>query len=909
MHLLTETALFESRDYVILSQEEADDLKKQVRIIKQQIEQTRSNLAVQSKYRDAAMSMSKLYSPNAGRRRSLLGNRGSGGSDSAREIEAERETIQQKCEELASELWVLERRIMEPQRRLLEHTAAILQLTHKSSARNASTPKTRAPLVNGVPASPESMYTSSNGRNSMEPDDVLLDEPNWARSFDEVTGALGLDTRVKKGTIEIPMKSPVREQQKLLTEETERLRGENAALKQETDSLRAQTQSLSQELEGLKGQGTGQWQLISDTEKKLEAFNSQLRELVVSADPAKNGSYATPPSGQLEPGDLIGSQLDYLEGALRAVGDSQGNSREAAEMTQNMNGKLQKLLVENGAPDHPMPPDAGAGYDDQARYMQEALGALDSVLQNAANMSKVGAAGRQKGEQNDAILLGLWEIMQSGHADMQQRNQERRRTRLEQGATDEDEDDMSDVEGFDPNEQYSLTAFSTKVQRLYAESTKLKEQKSVLKRQVKQQRELNSKSDGEKDDVLRTKDNELEEARGALARSQQETDDVRRELSDTLAHLETSQQNVSQSGDKLSAAVQAAVQDLQGQLEESNARVVALEASTTDMHKRFEASTNDMQKQLALADANVSTITAQLRQANETKGQAERSLAERTKELAERQQEFTTKQKELEEQQKELEEMTGMVAEFKMRATLAEAELDGAYGSRRERAAEVAALTNASETAKLQAKVDMLQPKIDTLEKELKATVQDLRDITKQAIEAESKISELESELDQATQTARKEKEQLDEAVQEKDRLRAALDDERMKLNVPLSPSGRPNASILTETYRDALKAERKKHEEQLKVCRRTRTFPAPNRPHANRPPERANEQAEARRRAQAAEEGCRARQEPTQSAVTLRTEDVRLYSGHIDTLPNLLYNYASTGLESLERRPSWILV
>lgn len=70
VHLLTETALSDSREWVILSQEEVDDLKKQCQSIVQRIEQTRANLAIQSKYRDAAISMAKLYSP--GKRRSIL---------------------------------------------------------------------------------------------------------------------------------------------------------------------------------------------------------------------------------------------------------------------------------------------------------------------------------------------------------------------------------------------------------------------------------------------------------------------------------------------------------------------------------------------------------------------------------------------------------------------------------------------------------------------------------------------------------------------------------------------------------------------------------------------------------------------------------------------------------------------
>src|ERR1700755_1969452 len=84
VHLLVETALGDSKTFEILSPEEVDELKKQCRALTQRIEQTRQNLAIQSKYRDAAISMAKLYSGSDKRstdttnaqpkqRRSLLG--------------------------------------------------------------------------------------------------------------------------------------------------------------------------------------------------------------------------------------------------------------------------------------------------------------------------------------------------------------------------------------------------------------------------------------------------------------------------------------------------------------------------------------------------------------------------------------------------------------------------------------------------------------------------------------------------------------------------------------------------------------------------------------------------------------------------------------------------------------------
>ncbi|XXG97535.1 Protein SOSEKI 1 [Hypoxylon texense] len=797
VHLLTETALLDSKEYEILSQEEVDDLKKQCQILNQRIEQTRSNLAIQSKYRDAAISMSKLYSPSRGdhTRKSLLGHRHSGSTEAAREAEHELNTIQNRCEELASELWALEKRAMEPQRRLLQHTAGILQLTHKSTKTTAHSPK--VPLVNGVPASPESMYTTSIGRDSINldflEDGFTFDEASLYRSFDQSDM---FNDRARQNTIEIPMKSPIREQTKQLTEESGRLREENR-------ELRAQTDSLLSEINELRGQGSDQWKLISDTEGKLEDYNRQLREIIVSSDPARNSNYRAPPSGRLEPGDMIGSHLDYLRNGLVAIAEGQGNSLEMAEKIQALNAQIQEVLLGANI-NHLPPPDVYLGVDEQLDYMQDSLRIVEEELRQALDATNVNSADKGKSEQFETVLMGLWDIIQAGYADIRQRKQERRKARLEKGL-EPDEEDVSDGESFDLEEPYSLSAFSTKIQWLYTQATKLQEQKGVLKRQIKQQRELNSRSDSEKDQALKDKIDELEEARASLHQAGKETDNVRLQLTRALEDLEKLQQGRSEES--------AAIDEAREQLQERNAKIASLESSARDVQER-----------LAAAEANVEAITAQLQEANDAKNAAIKAVEE--------------KEKELKAKEDELHEMTGMVAEFKMEATLAKAELDGAYGSRKERAAEVAALHNNSESAKM-------QNRMNSLEKELKATAQDLADVVKQSLESEKKIGELEDELDRVRAERSKikdEKDTMNEELErrlheattdleerlesetsrlkkEKEQLQDELDKERLgSARAPLSPGGPNKTSYLTDSYRLGLRAERKKYEEQLRA-------------------------------------------------------------------------------------------
>ncbi|KAI1262257.1 hypothetical protein F5Y18DRAFT_418958 [Xylariaceae sp. FL1019] len=794
VHLLTETALFDSKEYVILSEDEVDSLKKQVQFLNQRIEQARSNLTIQSKYRDAAASMTRLYSPSRaeGRRKSLLGNRLSGGSDAAREAEAEREAVQKKCEDLAADLWALEQRLMEPQKRLLEHTAGILQHAHKTAKKTAA--PGRPALVNGVPASPESMYTTSNGRNSLDflDDGFIFDEASLYRSFD-MTEPLNIAPR--SNPIEIPLKSPVREQNKQLTEETEKLRQEN-------DDFLA-------ELEELRRFQADQWQSINEAEQKLGRYNHQLRDVIVKADPARNANYDAAPSGQHEPGDMLNAHLDYLEKGLYMISDSHssnnksGSDDDATQKIKALNNRIQ-YIVGSANPSHPPPPAASAGLEEHFAYLEDSISAMDDEMQRALDTSR-NSSDKQNLEQTEAVLTGLWDIIQSGYADHRQRKQERRKAREDNGLEPDDED-LSDAETIDLNEPYTLQAFSANIQWLYTQATRLMEQKAVLKRQIKQQRELNSRSDHEKDQQLHDKSDELDQARLQLSRAEQETDKARTQLSQALDDMENLQtlQNVRTEDNR-------AVEEAREQLSQRNAKVASLEAEAQNMQARLE-----------VTEASIETITAQLQEAQEARDAAEKEAEEKRQVM---------RSKDL-----ELENMTGLVAALKTEATMIKAELDGAYGSRKERAAEVAKLHNTSESSKLQIRVT-------ELEEELTSTANDLTDVVKQSLESEKKISELEDQLDKVKadrNRMRDEQEKLHESLEtqlheatrhietrleaeisrlrkEKEQVQEDLDKERFRSGTT-TPNGASKTSYLTESYRVGLRAERKKYEELLRA-------------------------------------------------------------------------------------------
>ncbi|KAJ4316411.1 hypothetical protein N0V84_007848 [Fusarium piperis] len=1016
VHLLTETALSDSKKFEILSQEEVDDLKKQCQSLTQRVESTRQNLTIQSKYRDAAISMARLYSPGKieGRRRSLLGRNSGGDHARAKEAEAERQASERKCEELAAELFNLEKRLMEPQRRLLEHTAGILQLTHKVSKKKGQTLPNQP--VNGMPGSPESLYTYT--RNSMDhpADDNYFNDNYQFGQMDEFSSR----GQLRQNAIEIPLKSPIREQNQL-KEEMEKVRDENTQLRNQTDTL---------------------VRSISDMETRLENLNGSLRDAIVRFNPSKNDEYLEPPFGVpgMEPGEMLRNQMDYLEMGLVAIEAEQDSTDGHGKVDEKIDQRIEALnkqvreLLLTVDPDYPVAPQsAKGGTDAQFAYLEDALRAADSELERAVRAASGGITGVQDNDQVERVLMGLWEMMQSGFAKIKKEKEERRRARMDKGYQDEE---VSDDE-FDVDEPFTISGFSNRVQWLYSQATTLKDQKSVLKRQIKQQRELNNKSDAEKDEEIQRRQEELEETQVLLARAERDAMTAQTMLSETLEELEhartTSTNNIGPSkaeaeeNSKMVAALEADVKRLQtdlagaagaagaahakleerdekiadleadlkqlqtdlasasaaagaaqsqieesnqkiaalqnevqqanvahGQVEERNAKIAALEAEiqkanalrdqldernakisileaevehlnalqeeveerkakiatleaetqqtnalrgqTEERDAKIAALEAELQKasaaearleersarvaqlesdmellqadlagaagaagaaqaqieerntkiaaleaelkqveanllvaessskatsnQLTGVDSVIDALNAQLDETTKSKNMAEESARSLKQQVSTQKEDIAAKKKALKVKEDELELLNMNLVEMKTELTIAQAELDGAYGSRAERAADVAAIKTSGEVMKL-------QNQLTRLKNELTGTVQELEEVTKETLSAEREKIVLENKLEDVLSTksgleseliklrGRLESE-MEKASERISKLQEELDGERLKAIPPTGGTGR-GASMLSEQFRATMREERKKFQENMK--------------------------------------------------------------------------------------------
>ncbi|KAG5973577.1 hypothetical protein E4U55_000413 [Claviceps digitariae] len=834
IHLLTETALLDSQGYEILSQEEVDELKKQAELLSQRVESTKSNLAIQSKYRDAAASMARLDQGGGG-----------GGADDYRSQESERERIEceRKCDELASELLELEKRLLIPHRKIVEHTAAILQLTHKASKKKMS-PQNGHPM-NGIPGSPESLYAYSHGRNSISgqmSDDAYFDDPSGYH--------LDSMERAQKNAIEIPLKSPIREQNQMRLE-LDRMREENTHLRNQTDGLL----------------------------QKLQGFNVSLRDTIVRFNPEVNHDYDEPPqvsaTSDIKLADLLRSQVEYLESGLVAVQAEQdsfgGGGNQMSERIEAINLQLRDMLMISDPHYTPSAIPSETDINGQMAYLEESIRCIDSQLARTNNSSSAS-------DETGPVLAGLWESFQRGFSEAKKRKDDRRRNRADKGLPEDDED-MSDDEGFDTTEPYSLESFSSRVQWMHAQALTLRDQKYVLKRQIKQQRELNNKSDAEKDEELARKQEELEQSRQLLSRAEQDATDAQRMLSQTLADLEEARNATGEALEAASMRVQERddkIVELQQNLkaaqvslasvekdlstalsgsqgtEEKVADMTAQMAAMTQEREAAAETTKKLEKELVEITAQMEALMQEKKVSDQTAKELEKKLADTTTQMAavtqekkavaddttkklekklaevtaevealmqerkaaeettkELKKELAAKTKQFRVKDDEVDQLNMTIAELKTEVTIARAELDGAYGSRAERAAEVAAIKQSSESLKLQNQVDRLK-------KELSATVEELEGVTRETIGSEKEKADVEVKLDEALAVRASLETELEKARDKMAKLQEELDGERLKIH---SEGSRPGAgaSMLSERFRATMREERKKFQEDLK--------------------------------------------------------------------------------------------
>ncbi|OZJ05688.1 hypothetical protein BZG36_01438 [Bifiguratus adelaidae] len=117
MQLLVSEAVIDARDFVVLTVDEVEELKRENASIIQKVESLSSRLQLESKMREAAQSLTRLHASN--KRLSKQANE-------------QLANANKKVDQVAADLWHVTQRGSDVQRKLLQHTAAVLSVGVKS---------------------------------------------------------------------------------------------------------------------------------------------------------------------------------------------------------------------------------------------------------------------------------------------------------------------------------------------------------------------------------------------------------------------------------------------------------------------------------------------------------------------------------------------------------------------------------------------------------------------------------------------------------------------------------------------------------------------------------------------------------------------------------------------------------
>ncbi|WEW60756.1 hypothetical protein PRK78_006244 [Emydomyces testavorans] len=656
MHLLAETAITDSMQFEVLSFEEVEELKKELLLLSNRIEASKRKLALEMKLQEAAFSLSRLYDSKGGRRESVDMSPESSPKPHRRRLSLfGRHNLQhrsdeelalsvRRCEEIAQELWKLERRASEIRRRILEHTAGVLQMTHKGLKKKS---------------------TSRQERNG---DMVEFDDRSLYRTPEYLDDFNGGHTR---------RDFPVM-----------------AAGERNSVSLVA----------------------LHAAKRRLDDLNSRLREMILQVNPNQDVDHLLSANSNGAPADLVTAvqaSLDTLDKGLESMAFQQtnlsqgmdGSMYDAEEKLDQFNKRLDGILITAGSTRPQLTPRTSAFR----KPLKEQLEYLDEVV--------------------------------------------------------------ADVEG----RIGSLT-----------------EQKTILTTQIQQQRELNSKSDAERDAHIADLTEEIVKLRKELDRSQKEANDMREELAMVMDQLDAArQESLIREQQNIAGDMSAANAEKEARLKAEQAlalkdgEIASLGEARQKFAQRLEKAEQDLatkEDQIASLEEFRNRVREDLDAAEQERAAKENQIASLQNELQQlrsknelevesaRQAQEDSKQ-ELQKLQSEYSELEGEMVRIQTELTVARAELDSAYGSRAERAAQVAAnpaiqkemdalkqrnmslteelaAVKSQQTSKSNAGASGLQERVQMLEQELRETIDDYEAMTKASIEFEKERDKFESIID-----------------------------------------------------------------------------------------------------------------------------------------------------------------
>ena len=865
MHLLVETAIGDSQHFDILTVEEVDALKQEQKALDTRLGTVRRKLESETKIRDATRSLGRLASKKGkGHTRGLS----SKNSNPAQEYDPKEleglESSNKKVEEFIRECLEIESRMRMIDMQLLMHTAAVLQLTHKGPKQHEDDSEIREDGFRR-PDSPASLNTYEDARlKGIRAGD--FDERSLYRSPENLDKLMNV---LQNGT-------------------------------------HHQTSSADRPDQPLTAAAT-----------RLQELNERLRTLIIEANPERDQDYSLPPLALEGTPDAstLGRQLDFLDQGLRSISTEQANMRtnarhalsEVEGRLEGINNQLYAVVSRSDQQTEkiaPPPVITGSGSTEQLNYMENTVYALEQMQYaideqmnqlRSRSVPVSDAESAELAEKYDNTMRGLWDMILIGEEKARERKRERRRLLEEDPDANEQ---LSPDEDANANESYSLLAFTSKVQMLFSRATSLKDKQSVLMRQIKQQRELNSKSDAQKEAEFERLNTQVLSARSEKKTMEEELDRAISQLQqfdgqkinvEAQILRDTQERNAGLEAQLIN--VQERVMTFESELREAKQRAIAYEEQLKDVQKQavsYQSQMQEAEKRAATyeeelkghqerhstynvssreADQRIAGYEAQVRDAQERalmletklrEGAAiQAELAEATEKIAQTTATLKaiTEAKEsaearsldatnaLNAKEEEFRKLEGEIVRLTTELTFAKAELDGAYGTRAQRAAD------AGSNPAIKKELDELSEQNKALLGELEA-LRKVQDVASQS-EAEARRSErnlkaelsgMAAEYEALTRDAiQNEKDrdtlelQIDKLRDEKEALERDLSDEKVKWLGVRSP-GMPNSGtqldmgatsirMLREDFRKMMRDRTAEGLKALRVSTREKTL------------------------------------------------------------------------------------
>lgn len=700
-HLLVETAIGDCQQYDVLSFEELENLKKEDILLRKRIDGLRRRLALETKVRDAAKSLTRLHSnsrpssaassPTKTTRRSSLFSR----KETEDKANAELASAVKKCDELSRELYSVEQRSRDAQTRILQHTAGILQLTHKG---HAKTHVEGLFVPGGRPESPASLDgypTQDRGFQNRE------------STFDGMLESFGV----------IPRRRSSQGDSKIQKEAL-------LAVAKRLEDLNSEIRGIISQSNPVKAQGYPQFpppslESVTDTaiSQQLEVLGQGIEDLRIEQSyiqqETESRSTSTAMIDELEK-DKAELQIE-LQASLQ---ENMAMEDRLADQLGNVNTQLFELLnslnSSSNAGDLPPVP-YNEGPMALIQYTNERLATVKTIIQTSA-------ANAEKNNQTDAVLQGLWQFILGAEEDLKERKRaEREQTNAKRdaGSGDDSDEETSPDEDDGLPEEFSLQSFNTKVQWLVSRSSYLKEKQTNLRRKVSQHRAVASR----------------DMAAGPVV------DDLQAQLGRLNAQHLTTQEELEK------------VYSRHAELEVLHAKKNAeIQSLSLDLENATQAAQDETRIAIAEADAKIAN-------AEQNAKVLEEQLTALTAAREDEAQQQKDQEHVFRKTESELRDLEGEVVRLTTELTICKAELDAAFGSRSQRQADAARAANSEAAKKLDvanaelSALRMASSGTSSHEQELKQeladTLKEFEELTKASVEQEKERDELELQLDQ----------------------------------------------------------------------------------------------------------------------------------------------------------------